>query len=431
MSQIVVADTQTRARAGRATLARRVLDPGRRRRRQQRQDHREGDDRADPRAGRARASRRAAISTITSACRSRCCGSKPEHRFAVVEMGANRAGEVAALVEIARPDGRAHHQRRRGASRRLRQPRRRGARRRRDGRRARRRRRSPSSMPTIAFADLWREHDARARRDLRRAARPRTSRATDVRIEGGADGFVTRFTLELPAGQRADRAAAGGRAQRRECARRRGRGGRPRARRSSTSSRASARCARCAAGCSSRRASSGAWIIDDSYNANPSSVRAGIEVLAQLEGRKWLVLGDMAELGDFADSRAHRDRRVRARARRRAPVRARAAREARGRRASARRASGLPTRECARRRRSQAQSTRGRAHAHQGLALQPARARRRGAGRKRRIGRRALLAHTTTHCLAHGLQRLLVPDVARHPRDGLGARVLAGRRARA
>jgi UDP-N-acetylmuramyl pentapeptide synthase len=31
-------------------------------------------------------------------------------------------------------------------------------------------------------------------------------------------------------------------------------------------------------------------------------VRAGIEVLAGLDGRKWLVLGDMAELGDFAQS---------------------------------------------------------------------------------------------------------------------------------
>src|SRR5262249_48536045 len=49
-----------------------------------------------------------------------------------------------------------------------------------------------------------------------------------------------------------------------------------------------------------KRARNGAGLIDDSYNANPSSVRAGIEVLAELEGRKWLVLGDMAELGDFA-----------------------------------------------------------------------------------------------------------------------------------
>jgi UDP-N-acetylmuramoyl-tripeptide--D-alanyl-D-alanine ligase len=49
-----------------------------------------------------------------------------------------------------------------------------------------------------------------------------------------------------------------------------------------------------------KRARGGAWLIDDSYNANPSSVRAGVEVLAELEGRKWLVLGDMAELGAFA-----------------------------------------------------------------------------------------------------------------------------------
>ena len=49
-----------------------------------------------------------------------------------------------------------------------------------------------------------------------------------------------------------------------------------------------------------RQAKAGAWLIDDSYNANPSSVRAAIEVLAQLPGRRWLVLGDMAELGGFA-----------------------------------------------------------------------------------------------------------------------------------
>jgi UDP-N-acetylmuramoyl-tripeptide--D-alanyl-D-alanine ligase len=40
------------------------------------------------------------------------------------------------------------------------------------------------------------------------------------------------------------------------------------------------------------------WIIDDSYNANPSSVRAGLDVLRSLAGPKWLVLGDMAELGE-------------------------------------------------------------------------------------------------------------------------------------
>jgi UDP-N-acetylmuramoyl-tripeptide--D-alanyl-D-alanine ligase len=48
------------------------------------------------------------------------------------------------------------------------------------------------------------------------------------------------------------------------------------------------------------------WIIDDSYNANPSSVRAGLEVLRALPGVTWLVLADMAELGEHtSDSHAH------------------------------------------------------------------------------------------------------------------------------
>ena len=66
----------------------------------------------------------------------------------------------------------------------------------------------------------------------------------------------------------------------------------------------------------------GSWIIDDSYNANPSSVRAGLEVLRSLTGR------------DLAGARRHgRTRRVSrrqpcahrllcARLRRQAPVRA-------------------------------------------------------------------------------------------------------------
>jgi len=39
-------------------------------------------------------------------------------------------------------------------------------------------------------------------------------------------------------------------------------------------------------------------LIDDSYNANPDSVRAAIDVLAQLPGDSWLILGDMGEVGD-------------------------------------------------------------------------------------------------------------------------------------
>ena len=44
----------------------------------------------------------------------------------------------------------------------------------------------------------------------------------------------------------------------------------------------------------------GASLIDDTYNANPASVRAAISVLAQASGQHILVLGDMGELGDDA-----------------------------------------------------------------------------------------------------------------------------------
>ncbi|MGG4035351.1 UDP-N-acetylmuramoyl-tripeptide--D-alanyl-D-alanine ligase [Paenibacillus cisolokensis] len=47
------------------------------------------------------------------------------------------------------------------------------------------------------------------------------------------------------------------------------------------------------------RAACGAVVLNDAYNANPTSVRAAIDLVEQLQGyrRKWLVLGDMLELG--------------------------------------------------------------------------------------------------------------------------------------
>ena len=48
------------------------------------------------------------------------------------------------------------------------------------------------------------------------------------------------------------------------------------------------------------RLGNGAWLIDDSYNANPGSLDAAIDTLADAGGEAWLVLGDMRELGDDA-----------------------------------------------------------------------------------------------------------------------------------
>ncbi len=48
----------------------------------------------------------------------------------------------------------------------------------------------------------------------------------------------------------------------------------------------------------------GAQLVDDSYNANPGSLTAAIELLvaSAARGGAWLVLGDMRELGDDAES---------------------------------------------------------------------------------------------------------------------------------
>lgn len=41
----------------------------------------------------------------------------------------------------------------------------------------------------------------------------------------------------------------------------------------------------------------GVHILDDTYNANPASIEAGLNVLCGMPGEAWLILGDMAELG--------------------------------------------------------------------------------------------------------------------------------------
>jgi UDP-N-acetylmuramoyl-tripeptide--D-alanyl-D-alanine ligase len=44
-----------------------------------------------------------------------------------------------------------------------------------------------------------------------------------------------------------------------------------------------------------------AFLVDDSYNANPSSLKAGLDAFQSFTGERWLVLGEMRELGDSSN----------------------------------------------------------------------------------------------------------------------------------
>ena len=227
------------------------------------------------------------------------------HRFAVVEMGANRGGEVAALVRIARPtvgmitNAGAEHLEGFGSIEGVARA---------EGEMVEGL--APTATAVInaddEFAGLWRGL-TKARVVTFGVSSPADFKATDVRTTIGAggpmgqpEGFLTQFTLVCPLGSAAVTLHMGGRhnvANALAAA--------------AAASAAGAKLEHIVAGLAAMRAVagrlqfkkalSGAWIIDDSYNANPSSMRAGIEVLAELDGKKWLVIGDMAELGDFSE----------------------------------------------------------------------------------------------------------------------------------
>jgi UDP-N-acetylmuramoyl-tripeptide--D-alanyl-D-alanine ligase len=224
---------------------------------------------------------------------------EPRHRFAVVEMGANHAGEVAGLMQIARPtigiitNAGAEHLEGFGSIEGV-------------------ARAEGEAVEDLApggaaivnaddpFADLWRNM-TKARVVTFGAVNPADFAARSVRGDIGPEGFVTRFELVCPIGTRPIEMRLAGRHNVVNAL-----GA------AAAAVAAGATLEHVGAGLASMRAvqgrlqfkvaKSGAWIVDDSYNANPSSMRAGIDVLADLSGRRWLVMGDMAELGDFAEA---------------------------------------------------------------------------------------------------------------------------------
>ncbi|MGH8220717.1 MAG: UDP-N-acetylmuramoyl-tripeptide--D-alanyl-D-alanine ligase [Steroidobacteraceae bacterium] len=219
-------------------------------------------------------------------------------RFAVIEMGANRAGEVAGLVALARPtiglitNAGAEHLEGFGSLEGVARA---------EGEMVEGL--APEGIAIInaddAFVPLWRSL-TRARRIVTFGLAARADfTARDVRADIAAGQFRTRFTLECVHGRTAIELKLAGRHNIVNAL-----GA------AAAASAAGASLEHVCAGLSSmravqgrlqlKRARCGAWLIDDSYNANPSSMRAGIDVLGELEGPKWLVLGDMGELGEFA-----------------------------------------------------------------------------------------------------------------------------------
>jgi UDP-N-acetylmuramoyl-tripeptide--D-alanyl-D-alanine ligase len=226
------------------------------------------------------------------------------HRSAVVEIGANRIGDVAELMLLARPtvglitNAGAEHLEGFGTLDGVAQ-----------GEGEMVSCLDPAATAVInaddAYAGYWRGI-AKARRILTfgiHASADFMAKDSQQKIERGE--FVTRFTLECPLGRKPITLKAGGAHNIGNALAA-----------AAAASAAGASLEEIAAGLADFRAVAGrlqlkagardSWIIDDSYNANPSSVRAGLEVLRALPGATWLVLGDMAELGEFAeDSHAH------------------------------------------------------------------------------------------------------------------------------
>ncbi|HEX9206814.1 MAG TPA: UDP-N-acetylmuramoyl-tripeptide--D-alanyl-D-alanine ligase [Steroidobacteraceae bacterium] len=224
------------------------------------------------------------------------CRLEAAHRHAVIEMGANHVREIAHLAALAEPTvglvinaGPAHLEGFGGLE---------GVAR---GKGEMFEAIGPHGTAVInaddRFAAFWHGLARRAGRVVTFGMRESADvAATDVQTRLTEAGFATTFELVAPAGRRRIELALAGE--------------------HNVMNALAAAAAAMAAGASLdavqrglasmravagrlevKQALRGARLIDDAYNANPGSLRVGLRALSQVPGERWLVLGEMAELG--------------------------------------------------------------------------------------------------------------------------------------
>ena len=221
------------------------------------------------------------------------------HRYAVIEMGANHQGEIAHLANIAEPTvgivtnaGAAHLEgfgSLEGVA---------------IGKGELFRALPADGVAVVnaddAFASMWREAASAERLLTFGFEQPADFMAHKVQSHSDATGFRIDFELVTPSGTRAATLNLAGLHNLRNAL--------------------GAAAAACAAGADLddvvtglaavksvagrlelKPAINGAFVVDDSYNANPSSLKAGLDAFRSFTGARWLVLGEMKELGDSSD----------------------------------------------------------------------------------------------------------------------------------
>jgi UDP-N-acetylmuramoyl-tripeptide--D-alanyl-D-alanine ligase len=233
------------------------------------------------------------------------------HRTAVIEMGANRLGDVAELAAIARPNiglitnAGAEHLEGFGSLENVARG---------EGEMVESLRPDDTAVINAddEHADLWRQLSNAGRLVTFGFSRQADVRATEVEQSVAAEGFALRFNLWMGVERCAVELRLAGR--------------------HNVCNALAAAAAAQAAGASLDAivgglgavrgvkgrlqriaAPNGCWLIDDSYNANPSSLRAALDLLGDLAGPKWMVLADMGELGEFSQQ-SHVEAGIQARA---------------------------------------------------------------------------------------------------------------------